>query len=137
MALPVNSIGAYNVRNWIGDPPPLVQYTIEVLSYPGVSMEALRRHELRSGVFQLTAAADASTITAARTRLADYAALVGGVAQQLVWNDDDYDDRGLRVMVVRVTPLYVRRRVLICGAQTAGNTVDFSARFDLIFTAYP
>lgn len=136
MALPVNSIGAYSFRNFIGDPPPLYQRATEVLRYPGVNGEAVRLHEFRSGVFQMVTVADAANMTAARTMLANYAAMIGNGSAQLIWNDDDYDARGLRVVVLRVTPIYVRRRVLICGAQTAGNTVDFSARWELVLTTY-
>lgn len=137
MALPVNSIGAFVVRNWAqGPPPPPLQRIVEVMTYPGVNYEALRLHEYRSGVFQLTSMSDAPTVAAGRTLTSNYATLVGSGPVQLIWNDDDYDLRGLRVMVVHVSSMMLRRRLVICGATSLGNTVDVMTRWDLVYTQY-
>lgn len=138
MALPVNSIGSFTVRNWIsGSPPPVAQKRTEILSYPGIDHVAVRVLETRAIPFVLESTRDCANMTQAHALAIDYSEMVSDGPHRLVWNDIDYDDHGVRALVLSVEPRAIRKKSCISGALTAGNTVDLVARWELIFTEYP
>lgn len=131
-----NSIGAFAVRNWFGDPPQRLQQSVEVLQYPGRDYQAVRRMGLRSQLFRVQSVVDVPTLVAGRIRYASYAGLVGTGIYRLVWNGWNLDAENQRVVVLETHLVELQRKLQICGALYPGNLYDLRVDWSLLMVPF-
>lgn len=129
MAFPINSIGAYAVRNWFGKPPHIIQQTTELISYAGSNYEATRIRGKRSGAWPLESVVDVASMAEGHELLAEYADLVGTL-QALVWNDYEYEtERDQLVMIHSIQCVELATKLAICNPISEGNLVDLRVQW--------
>lgn len=129
----VNSIGAYNVRNWLrGMPPQTLGPTLQVLEYPGQDYQAFRELGIRSEQFKMESIVDFATAARCYQELADYKNIVGDGAYQIIWNNLNFDTLSIRVVVLGVRAKAVQQRAIICGGLNPPSLVDLHCEWDLM-----
>lgn len=130
----VDSIGNFRFRHWLGPCPPRPRQEPQVLSYHGANYQSVRLAGLRTEPFTRDSIIDQPSIASCRLLYSQYCNLIGSIAQRLVWQNYDFDQEQLRVHVLECELIGIEQRLLICNPLVAGNTVDLTCRWKMIFS---
>jgi len=123
------TIGAYSFINGSGSVPVWQQRT-ERMIYPGVDGARYRNLGEGSEPFQVETSVDVASITAGRTLLGNYAALVGAGKQAFTWKSVSYAPGG--VVVMKVEEISLRSVLHIAGRKASPtNTAMLRTRWTL------
>jgi hypothetical protein len=127
---------------WASPPAEIYQQDIEALQFPGTDGADFRLLGFHSRDWQLETLADFANSSLAYDELEAYRDLIEEAPQQFIHYNNDFDNRGFRVKVMRVTPGNSRQRggvkayVEISGGRFAGNLVIAAATWTLRWTRY-
>lgn len=130
----VDSLAGFRFRHWLGPAPPRPRQESQVLAYPGANYQSVRLAGLRTEPFTRDSIIDQANIASCRLLYAQYCGLIGAGPTRLVWQNYDYDIEQIRVHVLDCELIGIEQRVMICNPLIAGNTVDLTCRWKLIFT---